>query len=59
MCAVDPGVIPLGTRFDVEGYGTCLAADTGSAIQGMIIDVWLPTAQALAWGRRSVTITFR
>jgi 3D (Asp-Asp-Asp) domain-containing protein len=59
ICAVDPSVIPLGTRFDVPGYGTCLAADTGSAIIGNRIDVWVPTeAQAVVWGRRDMTITF-
>jgi 3D (Asp-Asp-Asp) domain-containing protein/peptidoglycan hydrolase CwlO-like protein len=59
MCAVDPNVIPLGTRFEVPGYGSCLAADTGSAIIGDRIDVWVPTeAAAVTWGRRDVTITF-
>ena len=60
IVAVDPAVIPLGTRFYVPGYGEAVAADTGSAIRGAMIDVWLPTlAQARAWGRRSVVITFR
>ncbi len=60
VCATDPRVIPLGTRFDVPGYGSCVAADTGSAIIGLKIDVWLPTvAEALQWGRRTVTITIR
>ena len=58
ICATDPSVIPLGTRFDVPGYGPCVAADTGSAIIGDRIDVWLPYRQALAWGRQTVTITF-
>lgn len=59
VCATDPSVIPLGTRFRVSGYGDCIAADTGSAIQGHIIDVWLPTeAQSAQWGRRQVTVTF-
>jgi 3D (Asp-Asp-Asp) domain-containing protein/peptidoglycan hydrolase CwlO-like protein len=59
VCAVDPSVIPLGTRFDIPGYGSCVAADTGSAIIGDRIDVWLPTlALAESWGRRQVTITF-
>jgi 3D (Asp-Asp-Asp) domain-containing protein len=59
ICATDPSVIPLGTRFFVPGYGPCVAADTGSAIIGDRIDVWLPYRQALAWGRQTVTITFR
>jgi 3D (Asp-Asp-Asp) domain-containing protein len=60
ICAVDPSVIPMGTRFDVPGYGSCVAADTGSAIIGDRIDVWLPSeGQAASWGRRDVTITFQ
>jgi 3D (Asp-Asp-Asp) domain-containing protein/peptidoglycan hydrolase CwlO-like protein len=60
ICAVDPSVIPMGTRFDVPGYGSCVAADTGSAIIGDRIDVWVPTeGQAASWGRRDVTITFQ
>ncbi len=58
IVAVDPSVIPLGTRMAIPGYGTGVAADTGSAVQGATIDLWFPTsAQALAWGRRTVTIT--
>jgi len=58
IIAVDPSVIPLGTRMEIPGYGTGVAADTGSAVQGATIDLWFPTsAQALAWGRRTVTIT--
>ncbi len=58
VVAVDPGVIPLGTRLTIPGYGSGVAADTGSAIQGATIDLWFPTvAQARAWGRRTVTIT--
>jgi peptidoglycan DL-endopeptidase CwlO len=58
VIAVDPTVIPLGTRVLVPGYGPAVAADTGTAIKGNIIDLWMPsTAQALAWGRRTVTIT--
>jgi 3D (Asp-Asp-Asp) domain-containing protein len=56
--AVDPSVIPLGTRVSVPGYGEAVAADTGSAVVGATIDLWFPTTQqALAWGRRVVTVT--
>jgi peptidoglycan DL-endopeptidase CwlO len=56
--AVDPNVIPLGTKLYVPGYGPGVAADTGSAIIGKIIDIWFPTcAQARAWGRKTLTIT--
>jgi 3D (Asp-Asp-Asp) domain-containing protein len=60
VAAVDPSVIPLGTRFHVPGYGDAVAADTGGAIRGPMIDLWFPTlAEAQAWGRRPVLITIR
>ncbi len=60
VCATDPRVIPLGTRFTVPGYGTCVAADVGSAVIGARIDVWVATeSEALQWGMRNVTITFQ
>jgi 3D (Asp-Asp-Asp) domain-containing protein/peptidoglycan hydrolase CwlO-like protein len=56
--AVDPSVIPLGSRLSIPGYGVGVAADTGGAIQGARIDLWFPTvAQARAWGTRVLTIT--
>ncbi|MGH3065048.1 MAG: 3D domain-containing protein [Gaiellaceae bacterium] len=58
VVAVDPRLIPLGTRLHVPGYGPGLAADVGTAIKGRIIDLWFPsTALARKWGRRTVTIT--
>jgi peptidoglycan DL-endopeptidase CwlO len=58
VVAVDPSVIPLGTRMTIPGYGEGVAADTGSAVRGAVIDLWFPScAQAVAWGRRTVTIT--
>ena len=58
ICATDPRVIPLGTKFDVPGYGRCVAADTGGAIKGNRIDVWVETeAEALQWGLRTVTVS--
>jgi 3D (Asp-Asp-Asp) domain-containing protein len=58
VVAVDPAVIPLGTRLSIPGYGEGVAADTGSAVSGYAIDLWFPTlADALAWGRRTVTIS--
>jgi len=58
VVAVDPAVIPLGTRLTVPGYGEAVAADTGSGVHGADIDLWFPTlAAARAWGRRTVTIT--
>jgi peptidoglycan DL-endopeptidase CwlO len=58
VIATDPSFIPLGTRMFVPGYGEGVAADTGSAVKGAVIDLWFPTcSQAIQWGRRTVTIT--
>ncbi|PEX92104.1 3D domain-containing protein [Bacillus cereus] len=58
LIAVDPAVIPLGSTVYVEGYGTAIAGDTGSAIKGHIIDLLMPdSATANAWGRRTVKVT--
>jgi 3D (Asp-Asp-Asp) domain-containing protein len=58
--AVDPSVIPLGTRLAIPGYGDGVAADTGSAVNGSSIDLWFPSEQqALAWGRRVIVVTLR
>ncbi|WP_439875050.1 PcsB-like coiled-coil domain-containing protein [Bacillus mycoides] len=58
LIAVDEAVIPLGSTVYVEGYGTAIAGDTGSAIKGHIIDLLMPdSATANAWGRRTVKIT--
>ncbi len=57
VVAVDPKVIPLGTRLYVEGYGPALAADIGGAIKGNKIDLCFDTvAEALVWGRRPVKV---
>ncbi|MHB8968353.1 MAG: PcsB-like coiled-coil domain-containing protein [Thermoleophilia bacterium] len=57
IIAVDPGVIPLGSQVYVSGYGNAIAADTGGAIRGNKIDVWLPCSDAYIWGVRTVNIT--
>jgi len=55
--AVDPRVIPLGSKIYVPGYGWGKALDTGGNIKGKIIDIWLPTHQeCLKWGRKTKTI---
>lgn len=55
--AVDPRVIPLGTRIYVEGYGFGVAEDVGSAIKGERIDVFLETeSEVRRWGRRKVRV---
>lgn len=58
VIAVDPDVIPLGTKVYVEGYGMAIAADTGGAIQGNKIDVFLPTEEeCISYGRQTVKVT--
>ena len=55
VAAVDPKVIPLGTRLYVDGYGYAVAADVGSAIKGQRIDLCFDTErEALAFGRKTV-----
>lgn len=58
VIAVDPSVIPLGSIVYVEGYGQAIAADTGGAIKGNIIDVHMVSVDACnVWGRRQVKVT--
>lgn len=58
VIAVDPSVIPLGTRVHVEGYGEAIAGDTGGAIKGNKIDVHVPTKEdATNYGSKSVKVT--
>lgn len=58
VIAVDPSVIPLGSKVYVEGYGYATAADTGGAIKGNKIDIHVPSTQeALNWGNRTVNVT--
>ncbi len=57
LIAVDPSVIPLGSKVWVEGYGEAIAGDTGGAIKGHRIDVLMPSsAAAKSWGRRTVKV---
>lgn len=58
VIAVDPDVIPLGSRVHVEGYGEAIAGDTGGAINGNKIDIHVPTKdEAYSWGVRTVDVT--
>ncbi|MBQ5759726.1 MAG: 3D domain-containing protein [Schwartzia sp.] len=57
IAAVDPDVIPLGTRIFVPGYGIALAADTGGAIEGDIVDLcYEDYDEAIQFGRRDVDV---
>ena len=57
VVAVDPGIIPLGSRLYIPGYGMAIAADTGGAIYGYRIDLCMESyAEAMDFGRRVVTV---
>ncbi|WP_316569970.1 LysM peptidoglycan-binding domain-containing protein [Neobacillus sp. YIM B06451] len=57
VISVDPSVIPLGSKVYVEGYGYAVAGDTGGAIKGNKIDVFIPSRDAaLKWGVKSVKV---
>jgi len=53
--AADPRVLPLGTVVFIEGLGTYTVKDTGGAIKGNRIDIWMPT-KAMTFGRRTVKL---
>lgn len=55
--AVDPSVIPLGSKVYVDGYGYAIASDTGGAIKGDTIDVYFnSSSECNSWGRRSANV---
>jgi cystine transport system substrate-binding protein len=58
IVATDPSVIPLGTRMTIPGYGEGVAADTGGAVVGKRIDVWIANCKQAGLFNRTVTITF-
>lgn len=61
IVAADPRVLPLGSRIQIEGAGytgTYTVADTGGAIKGRILDVWVPScAEAMRFGRRTLKVS--
>lgn len=57
IIAVDPSVIPYGTKVYIPGYGFAMAGDCGGAIQGNRIDLFMTSYnQAIQWGRRQVNM---
>lgn len=57
VAAVDPGVIPLGSRLFIEGYGPAIAGDTGSAIRGLRIDLFFDShREALNFGKKRLKV---
>lgn len=58
VISVDPTVIPLGSKVYVEGYGEAIAGDTGGAIKGNKIDVFIPSKEdAINFGRKQLKVT--
>ncbi|MDQ0268451.1 LysM peptidoglycan-binding domain-containing protein [Cytobacillus purgationiresistens] len=58
VISVDPSVIPLGSKVYVEGYGEAIAGDTGGAIKGNKIDIFIPNKEdAINYGRQTVKVT--
>ena len=57
VISVDPSVIPLGSKVYVEGYGEAIAGDTGGAIVGNKIDIFIPDLEdAINWGVKEVKV---
>ena len=57
IVAVDPRVIPLGTKVFIPGYGIAVAADTGGAIKGQRIDLCMESYHdAIQFGRRDISV---
>ena len=55
--AVDPRVIPYGTKVEIEGYGTYIAEDCGGAVKGNIIDIYIPGySNCIKFGRRHANV---
>lgn len=55
-CAVDPGFVSLRSELWVEGYGYAYANDTGGAVKGNVVDLYMSSrGQCISWGRRNMT----
>ncbi len=61
IVAADPRILPLGTRIQVSAgsySGTYTVADTGGAVRGRILDVWVPSrSEAMRFGRKNVMVS--
>ena len=61
IVAADTRVLPLGTRIQINAgaySGTYTVADTGGAVRGRILDIWMPScSEATRFGRRNITVS--
>lgn len=61
IVAADPRILPLGTRINIDAgsySGTYTVADTGGAVRGRILDIWVPScAEANRFGRKTVKVS--
>ncbi|MGI8640166.1 MAG: 3D domain-containing protein [Pyrinomonadaceae bacterium] len=61
IVAADPRILPLGTRIQLNAgsySGTYTVADTGGAVKGRILDIWVPNcAEAIRFGRKTVKVS--
>lgn len=61
IVAADPRVLPLGTRIQISAgaySGTYTVADTGGAIRGKILDIWVPSCgEAVRFGRKTIAVS--
>lgn len=61
IVAADPRVLPLGTQIEISAgaySGTYTVADTGGAVRGRVLDVWVPTcSEAVKFGRKKVMVS--
>jgi 3D (Asp-Asp-Asp) domain-containing protein len=58
IIAVDPAIIPLGSKVHIQGVGDAIALDTGGRIKGHIVDLLVDSKQdAIQWGRRHIEVT--
>ena len=55
-CAVDPRFVSLRSEMWIEGYGYAFANDTGGAVKGNVVDLYMSSrGQCISWGRRNKT----
>lgn len=57
IVAADTRVFKLGSSISILGIGTFLVSDTGGAIKGNKLDIWVPSCrQAIIFGRKTVLV---